>query len=186
MARAILQFLPAVLLGVFVRYWRGFSMLDPFFLIPFSCLSVMLVPRRTGVVMAVVRACGAMFVIILTALIALNLPWEGTLLLPEWQVGLDAALLSIATATAAAALNALFLSPLKPTTARWIVRAVFLAILLVWQYTPVPWSNAVVEKVMDWGLSTTALGLAVFLALLDIALLRRVYRSAARYCAPAA
>jgi len=174
MARAILQqFLPAVFLGVFVRYWRGFSMLDPFFLIPFACLSVMLVPRRTDLVAAVVRACAAMFTIILTALVALNLPWEGSLLLPEWPVALDAAVLSIAAAIGSATLRELFLSSMKPTTAKWIVRAIFMAVLLAWQYTPVPWSNAVVERVMDWGLSTTALSAAALLALLDVFLLRR-------------
>ena len=180
MGRVFVQILPAVALGLFVRYWRGFSMLDPFFLIPFACLSIIMIPNRTRVVPAVIRACATVFCIVSVALIALNLPWEGTLLLPEWPVAFDAIFLSIASTTAAAAVSSLFLARLKPATAKWIVRAFVFAGLLAWRFTPIPASNAIIEKVMDWGLSTTALTVGAALILVDIALLRLLPRTAVR------
>jgi hypothetical protein len=153
-------------------------MLDPFFLIPFACLSIIMIPNRTRVLPAVFRACGTVFCIVSVALIALNLPWEGTLLLPEWPVALDAIFLSIASAVGAAAASALFLSRLKPATSKWIVRAFVFTGLLAWRFTPVLASNAIIEKVMDWGLSTTALSVGAVLVLLDIALLRLLSRTA--------
>src|SRR5690242_18206423 len=94
----LLQAIGIVSVGLFVRYRRGHSMLDPFFFIPFACLSVVLAgailaglwkrrgdPPRVQVYSAVARACGWMSMILAVSLASLNLmPWRGEWALPEW------------------------------------------------------------------------------------------------------
>ncbi len=171
-----------VLLGLFVRYWRGYSMLDPFFFIPFACLSVILVGplvmQRKEVKRPVLLACGSACGILLVAVAALNLPWQGVWLLPEWTVAVDAVLLSAASAIAAAVLTKIFLKSMS----KWIFRGIMLAGLLAWRFTPIPWSNAVVEHVMDWGLSTTAMSAAILLVLLDAGLIYLLSRRRIAVC----
>src|SRR5437870_1608423 len=107
--------LAAVLLGLLVRAWRGFYMLDPFFLIPFACLSAVLAgpmfldqwrkephgPLLRQVGRAVLPACGSVGITLAVPLIALNYPWYETWLLPQWPTVLDAVVLSLASATGA-------------------------------------------------------------------------------------
>lgn len=157
-------------------------MLDPFFFIPFACLSVILVGpmvmQEKKVWRPVLLSCASAWAILLVAVAALNLPWEGGWLLPEWTVAAEALLLSAASATAVAVLTKLFLNFMS----KWIFRGIMLAGLLVWRFTPIPWSNAVVERVMDWGLSTTALSAAVFLTLVDAGLIYLLSRRRIAVC----
>src|ERR1041385_2389294 len=90
----------AILLGVLVRIWRGFSMLDPLFFIPFACLSALLAvpmflderrrepdtPVLRHVIRAVGSACGLVGVMLAAPLLALNYPWNDTWFLPEWRI----------------------------------------------------------------------------------------------------
>lgn len=159
------------LLGLFVRMWRGYSMLDPFFFIPFACLSVILVGplvlKENAIWKPVLLSCASACSILLVALTALNLPWQGAWLLPEWTVAVDALLLSGASATAVAVATRLFVNSMS----KWVFRGIMLAGLIAWRFTPIPWSNSMVEHVMDWGLSTTALSAAAALVMLDAGLI---------------
>lgn len=157
-------------------------MLDPFFFIPFACLSVILVGpavmQEKKVWRPVLLSCASAWAILLVAIAALNVPWEGGLLLPEWTVAAEALLLSAASTTAVAVLTKLLLNFMS----KWIFRGVMLAGLLVWRFTPIPWSNAVVEHVMDWGLSTTAISAAVLLTLIDAGLIYLLSRRHIAVC----
>src|SRR5882724_10015698 len=109
--------------GLFVRNRQGPSMFDPFFFIPFACLSVILVGpilteirRRSHTSMtvqvrlAVTRACGCMSLILLTSILSFNLlPWRGQWTLPEWATVVDAALVSVTATTAMAGAMGLLL-----------------------------------------------------------------------------
>ena len=137
--------------GLFVRYRTGPAMFDPFFFIPFACLSAILVgplllklheqseePVPIQLRRAVTRACIWMLLILLVSILSLNLaPWSNGWLLPEWTTVVDAALLSITFTTAMAAVMALLLSRLPRGVAKWFFRAlVFVALLLYSAATP--------------------------------------------------
>src|SRR5712692_726851 len=95
--------------GLFLRNRLGPSMFDPFFFIPFACLSVILVGailteirRRSQarltvqVRQAVTRAFVCMSLILLVSVLTLNLmPWRGEWSLPEWTTVVNAALVSV-------------------------------------------------------------------------------------------
>lgn len=182
---AVRQIVPAVLLGFLVRLWRGFSMLDPFFLIPFACLSAVLAgpifldlwkkqQNRTMVgkiAGAVIRSCGSITIILAVPLVILNYPWYETWLLPQWPTAVDAVLLSIASATGAAAATALLVSRLPAEAVKWIFRVLVFAGLVAWRFSPGDWGNTAIVAVMDWGISTTALSIAAAIVAADLGLL---------------
>lgn len=179
------QVFAAIMLGLFIRNWRGLSMIDPFFLIPFACLSALLAgptlaalrrknpayPVLLQVAQAVVRSCGSIAIMLGLPLIILNYPWTETWLLPEWPTALEAVLLSLAAATAAAALTALLMSRFGPAAVKWTFRALMLAALIAWWRAPGDWYNTTVRTVMDWGITTTALSTATALVAADAAIL---------------
>jgi hypothetical protein len=178
----------AVLLGVVVRRWRGFLMLDPFFFLPFACASVILVGpylaelhrKKTGgsaaqqVQASVLRACGLIAGSMIVSLILLNVPWHGSPLLPGWALAIDAALLSF-TATAAAALGTqALLARFPASSVKWFFRIVVLTCLFGYLYLPPAWSDAGLEHIMSWGVTPTVLAACAALALFDILLFRRL------------
>jgi hypothetical protein len=188
------QIFAVVLLGLLVRAWRGFSMLDPFFFIPFACLSMVLAgpmflalvrKEHRGAVLrqvakAVLRACGAVGVMLAVPLVALNYPWYETWLLPQWPTALDAALLSVASATGVAAATGLLLTWLPAAAVKWTLRALFSMALIAWRFAPGDWGNSTIVTVLDWGVSTTALSIAAGLAVADAGLLYLLGKSAIR------
>ena len=172
------QLMAAVLLGLLVRAWRGFDA-DPFSHSPFACLAAVLAgptfldlrrkepdaPVLRLVGWAVARACGSVGIMVAVPLVALNYPWYETWLLPQWPVALDAVLLSLASATGAAAMTALLLARLSGGAVKWILRTFFLVGLVAWRFAPGAWGNSTIVTVLDWGVSTTALSMvAVFVA----------------------
>ena len=187
---SLLQVLGILLVGLFVGFRLGPSMLDPFFFIPFTCFSAILagpilteVSRRNKgsiavqVRLAVTRACVCMSLILIVSLLSLNLmPWGGEWLLPEWTTVIDATLLSVTGTTAVAAVMALLLSRLTPGAAKWIFRALVICGLLIYRGGPGVWSNYGVEMVLKYGLSTVAVILAAGLALFSAGLLRMLGR----------
>lgn len=160
-------------------------MLDPFFFIPFACLSAVLAapilidlrgkeknaPILRLVTKSVARACASVAVMLGAPLIALNYPWNETWVLPQWSTVADAALLGLASATAAAALAALLLARLHAATVKFIFRVFIFACLFAWRFTPDDWGNLTIVRVMDWGVSTTALSVCTALIIADLGLL---------------
>lgn len=185
------QAFAAVLLGLLVRGWRGYSLLDPFFFIPFACLSAVLAgpvladlrKKQNGPILplvatAVARSCGSVLLMLAVALVALNYPWYETWLLPEWSTALEAVLLSLAAATSAASLTGLLLARFPGAAVKWIFRITVFLGLLAWRFAPGAWGNATIMTVMDWGVSTTALCLGAALVLTDAALIYLLSRRA--------
>jgi hypothetical protein len=184
------QVLAAVLLGLLVRAWRGFSMLDPFFFIPFACLSVVLAgpmfvdlrrkdqsgPLLRQLTRAVVLACGSVGIMLAVPLVTLNYPWSETWLLPQWPTAIDAVLLSLAGATGAAAATGLLLVRLPAVAVKWALRVLVLSGLIAWRFAPGDWGNSAIVKVMDWGISKTALSIAAALVMADAVLLYLLVR----------
>src|SRR6185436_4187366 len=179
--------------GLFVRYWAGAAMLDPFFFIPFACLSAILVgplliklyeeseePVAIQLRKAVTRACVWMLLILLVSVLALNLaPWSGVWLFPAWTTAVDAALLSITFTAAVGVVMALLLARLSPGVARWFFRALVFVTLLLYSAAPPQWTAHTIEAVQERGLSTVTLTLAAGLALLAAGLLRLLARPSA-------
>ena len=186
----LFQAMGILCVGLFVRYRTGPSMLDPFFFIPFACLSAILVgplllklneqseePVPIQLRRAVMRACVWMLLILLVSILSLNLaPWNGVWLLPEWTTVVDAGLLSVTFTTAMAAIMALLLSRLSSGVAKWFFRSLVFTALLMYSAAPPQWIAQVIEAVQEYGLTTVALILAAGLALLDAGLLRLLAR----------
>jgi len=168
-------------------------MLDPFFFIPFACMSMILVgpilmkiqrrsqaPLTVQVRQAVTRACASMALILLVSILSLNMmPWRGEWSLPEWTTVVDAALVSLTATTAMAAVMALLLWTLPAVAAKWFFRGVLLSGLLLYRNSG-PWTSHTIQTVLSYGLSTVSLTIAAGLALVSAGLLRRL----ARYPAP--
>jgi len=186
----LFQALGILSVGLFVRYRTGPSMFDPFFFIPFACLSAILVgplllklyeqseePVPIQLRSAVTRACIWMLLILLVSIVSLNLPpWSEGWLLPAWTVVVYALLLSVTITTAMAAFMALLLSRLQRGVAKWFFRALVFAALLVYNAVPPQWIGGAIQAVLERGLATVALTLAAGLALLDAGLLRLLAR----------
>jgi len=174
----------ALWIGLFLRYWRGFSMLDPFFLIPFACLSAILAgptlldlarkkptqPTLRRVIEASARASGSVLLMLAIAVVSLNYPWHDKWLLPEGSTAVEALLLSIASAFAAAALTSLACARLSPRYVKWIFRGLALAVLIVWRELPADLSNKAIIATMEWGMATTMIGIALALLTVDAGL----------------
>jgi drug/metabolite transporter (DMT)-like permease len=185
---SLFQVIGILSVGLFVRYRLGSAMFDPFFFIPFACLSAILAgplltksyaqsqaPISVQVRKAVTRACAWMSLILLVSILSLNLmPWSGGWLLPEWTTALDAALLSLTSTTALALIMSLLLLRLPPGVAKWFFRALVFGGILLYRAVPPEWSNGTIQAVIEHGLSIVALTLAAALALLDAGLLRIV------------
>lgn len=177
------QLLAAVLVGVFVSVWRGISMLDPFFFLPFACLSAvlagpMMIARTRSAFHIAARACVTMALIVAISLVAMNYPWNETWYWPEWAIVVDAVLLSFGCALAAACSAALIKARWNANVAKWSFRLFALAALIAWREAPLSWSNSAIVATLNWGLSTTALTAAAALLLADVALLQLLKRSA--------
>jgi len=193
MRAAVVQIGAAVWIGFFIRFWRGFSMLDPFFLIPFACLSAILagptlleLARKKPtqqmlqrVLEAAARASGSVLLMLAIALASLNYPWHEKWLLPEWSTAIEAALLSVASAFAASALTGLCCSRLSLRYVKWMFRGLALAVLIVWRELPGDLSNKAIVATMEWGMATTVIAIAVFLFTVDAGLLYLLSRRTA-------
>jgi len=180
--------------GLFLRNRLGPSMFDPFFFIPFACLSVILVGAilteirrlsRDSVIVqvrqAVTRACGCMSLILLVSVLTLNLmPWRGEWSLPEWTTVVNAALVSVTATTVMAGVMGLLLWRLPAGVAKWFFRGFLLCGLLLYRNAGGQWSSFTIETVLSYGLSNVALTLAAGLALVSAGLLVLL----ARYPAP--
>src|SRR5581483_2860137 len=170
-----IQCIAMALVAVFLADRRGFSLFDPLFLIPFACLAALLVApilvtmHRAGdnrrafvrIGIAVGRACGAVAVIVLLCVGLLDLAApHGLWLIPDWQVVLDAALLSIVTSALAAALICTLLKRVPPAVIVWGSRAVMLAAVAGWHWMPLAWHDAILGAIDAHGLTPISLALA--------------------------
>jgi len=188
--KLLFQALGILAVGMFVRYRQGPSMFDPFFFIPFSCLSVILVGpilielrRRSSdpVIMqvrrAVTNACASMALVLLFCVLSINLaPWRGEWSLPEWTTVVDGAALSVTSTTTMAAVMGLLLWRLPAGAAKWFFRGFLLCLLLLYRNANGQWSSFTIETVLSYGISTVTLTLAAALALVSFGLLKLLAR----------
>jgi hypothetical protein len=159
----------------FVLVERGRTMRDPFFFLPLSLFSAVLVgpiliesfrknPQQRPVILlrtAVVRAVVTIWLILILSLTLVNaLSWDGEPALPTIETCLWSVVLSITAALAAGAALTLFLGRLTPNVVKWGFRAIALAVVLAYQRFPVSWY----ALVSDWGISWTAFAGELFLA----------------------
>ena len=173
------QGLAVLAIGLFVALWRGFSLLDSFFLIAFLCCSAILVgpivvagyrqysDRIVLVRHAVIRACTMTLMAFAVALLWLNYQWQGEFLLPEGAIFFSALLLSVAVTTLAGILVLLTRDCLSARLTTWIYRAAVLAAVLIYRFFPQPWSNEMTEFLMEHGPAQVVLGLAVIVTAMD-------------------
>ncbi len=170
---------------------RGRTMRDPFFFLPLSLFSAVLVgpiliesfrknPKQQAIVLlrtAVMRAVVTIMLILILSLALVNaFSWSGELALPTTETCLWAVALSITAALAAGAALALFLEQLSPNIVKWGFRAIALAAVLAYQRFPVNWSVSWYALVSDWGISWMAFAWEVVLAsgaAIALALIRR-------------
>src|SRR5262249_48221301 len=138
--KLLFQALGILTIGTLVRYRQGPAMFDPFFFIPFSCLSIILIgpilidlrrrsqePITVQVRRAVWSAYASMGLVLLVSTLAINLaPWRGEWTLPEWITVLDAAALSMAATTAMGCLMGLLLRKAPAAVAKWLLRGLLL------------------------------------------------------------
>lgn len=190
-ASVILQLSGIFLVGFYIPRRTGSSMLDPFFLMPFGCLSAILVgpiliemqrlhPEQSAAVQVrqtVQRACGSVLAILLVSLASLNLmPWRGEWLLPQWIYAVDAALVSVAITTVVAACTALLLRRLPPGLVKWLFRGLVVCAYFLYRNLPSRWSDFGIEKISGWGITPVALAVVSIVAALDAGLLRLLAR----------
>ena len=146
---------------------------DPFFLLPLSAFSGLLVgpiliesfrqgPRQSATALlipAVARAVGAVLLILILSLALVNLFfWNGRAALPTVETGLWVVALSITSAVAAAAGLAVSLSRLPLDTVKWGFRAIALVFFAVYNELPPAWPVSWRGLVADWGLTPVAFG----------------------------
>ncbi len=188
--RLLFQALGILTVGMLVRYRQGPSMFDPFFFIPFSCLSVILVGpilielrRRSKdavtiqIRRAVTNACASMALVLLFCVLSINLaPWRGEWILPELTTVVDAAALSLAATTTMAAIMGLLLWRLPAGAAKWFFRGFLLCALLLYRNANGHWSTFTIETVLSYGISTVTLAVAAALALISFGLLKLLAR----------
>jgi len=163
----------------FVLVERGRTMCDPFFFLPLSSFSAVLVGpiliesfRRdrmqstiTLVRTAVTRAVGTVALILMLSLVLVNaFFWNGQPLLPTIETLAWAIVLSITAASASAAAVALSLSRISVNAVKWSFRAFAVASFLIYQKTPPAWPFSWYELVADWGLSSVAFAWAILFA----------------------
>jgi hypothetical protein len=175
----------------FVLVERGRTMRDPFFFLPMSLFSAVLVgpiliesfrknPKQQASILlrtAVMRAVVTVMLILILSLVLVNaLSWSGEVALPTTETCLWAVILSITAALAAGAALTLFLEQLSPNVVKWGFRAVALAAILGYRSFPVNWSISWYALVSDWGITWMAFAWEVFLAssaALALSLIRR-------------
>jgi hypothetical protein len=181
MRKTAVNVVAAAALGLFVGFWRGYSMLDPFFLIPFACLSAILagpivielraktptkpVLRQAGE--AALRAFALIALILAVAVVSFNYPWRDAWVAPDWATIGEAVLMSSASSLASAALVALLAARLRAATVKRLFRALVLILLIAWRFSPQAWANEAVMTTLDWGMTTTMLSIAAALLLFD-------------------
>jgi hypothetical protein len=163
----------------FVLVERGRTMCDPFFFLPLSSFSAVLVgpiliesfrrDRTQSTIkllrIAVTRAVGAISLILVLSLVLVNaFFWNGQPLLPTVEICAWAVVLSITAALASAAALALFLSWKSVNVVKWGFRVSAVAAFLIYQKIPPAWPFSWYELVSDWGLSLVAFAWAILFA----------------------
>ena len=150
-------------IAVFLTAERGPTLLDPFFLIPFSCLAVFLagpIAVRRRVVLAVLESCGSMAAILFVSVWLVRLTASnGMTVTPSGSILFDAAAVAISATTAAALLAKRLLARFPARYVTWGFRVCAVACLAAYRWFPQSWSNGVLEAVLAHGLTWTSLSL---------------------------
>ena len=132
----------ALLVAGLITEWRGFTLFDPYFFIPFACLSAMVAPTIVAakpghLIRAVLQACAAPAIILALSVGLLNLAAPPKIwAFPPVSLVAEATALSLIATTATAALARFLLSRISPQTMRWGFRAVALCAIVAWRYWP--------------------------------------------------
>jgi hypothetical protein len=168
-----------VIVSGFVLVERGRTMCDPFFFLPLSSFSAVLVGpiliesfRRnrmqstiTLIRTSVTRAVGAIVLILMLSLVLVNaFFWNGQPLLPTLETSTWAVILTISAASASAAAVALSLTWISVNAVKWSFRAFAVAAFLIYQKLPPAWPISWYDLVADWGLSLVAFAWAILFA----------------------
>jgi hypothetical protein len=168
-----------VIVSGFVLVERGRTMCDPFFFLPLSTFSAVLVGpillesfRRnrmqstiTLLRRAVTRAAGAVSLILVLSLVLVNaFFWNGQPLLPSVETFAWAVILTISAASASASALALSLSRISVNAVKWSFRAFAAAVFLIYLEMPPAWPISWYDLVADWGLSLVAFAWTIFFA----------------------
>jgi hypothetical protein len=173
-------------IGVFLAVWRSFSLLDPFFLIPFLCCAAVLVgPMVVAgfisysdplelLIHAVLRACASTLLALLIELLWLNYQWKGELLLPDGPIFFSALLLSLSLSTLGGIFILFSRNRMTATRATWIYRSMVVSAILIYIYFPKAWSNATTEFLIEHGTAQVILGVAVLITAVDAVLLMKL------------
>jgi hypothetical protein len=132
----LVQIVGTIAISLFIATRLGSAILDPQFLIPIACLSVLfvgpLVTRTRKLIPSVLFAFG---IIAISLSISIGLIGVGT---PDLATILKAAAISLIATTAAGALTLFLLSKIKSaSTVKWIMRALMLGLYLIYRYAPI-------------------------------------------------
>jgi hypothetical protein len=185
--------------SVFILVQRGTTMCDPFFLLPLSLFSALLVgpilieelrkhSNRSTVLLvigAAARASGAVLLILILSLALVNLASSyGHVVLPTAETCIWTIVLSVTAAMAAGAGLLVFRSGGSLSTVKWVSRGLGLAAVLLYRYLPAEWSYSWYGVVLDWGITPTALGFEIVLVVAaSIALILVRRQEAVNTCA---
>lgn len=189
--RLLLQALLLLAISVFVMIQRGPTMCDPFFLLPLSLFSALLVgpilieeyrkdenkSSASLVITAAGRASGAILLILAMSLALVNFgSTYGQLLLPTVETCAWTVVLSVTAALAGGAGLLFFRSGRSMNKLKWATRAIGLAAVLCYKYLPPGLSYSWYGIVLDWGITPSAFAfelMLVFIASASLLVLRR-------------
>jgi hypothetical protein len=132
----LVQIAGTIAISLFIATRLGSAILDPQFLIPIACLSVLfvgpLVTRTRKLIPSVLFAFG---IIAISLSISIGLIGVGV---PDLATVVKATVISLAATTAAGALTMFLLSKIqRPSTVKWIMRALMLGLYLIYRYAPI-------------------------------------------------
>ena len=148
--QALVLLMIVVSFGILVPWYKGFTLLQPWVLTAYACVSVLFVapaaaefwtatpaPATKRSVLArlavlVGYAWGVAVLILITALVTLNVAnWTGKFITPPQSLCAAVLVLSLIASATVATLSALLARRLSAATVKAILRAVFLLILAV-------------------------------------------------------
>ena len=132
----------ALFVAGLITEWRGFTLFDPYFFIPFACLSATIVPAivsaRPGILIRpIFEACAVTAIILALSVGLLNLAApHGIWAYPSRVLVAEATGLSLLSAAATALLARFLMRRISAPALRWIFRAATLCAILAWRYWP--------------------------------------------------
>ena len=163
-----------VVAGILIALWSGASLVAPVNFVGVSLLAIVLVgpmAARSGHVQpAVLRACGAMGLVLLTGVVTLNVVLRGIWIFPT---PLTIFLAAVASLSAAAFISTIVVEVARRWSAQaatWTFRGLLAVILIAWKLLPDGLVDYAMERAIINGITVPVLLASGFLDIITVAL----------------